>query len=202
MSKSLQSVTRLTLGSDADTPNCLYLTLKKTRIALIVAILVILATRCFGGILNFRKYSSNEGLPDGLVRAMLQDREGYLWFGTQGGLCRFDGISFTIYSKKDGLKAVIIRSLCEDLEGNIWIGSRDNGLIVYDGKDFRPFTTNLDEIPNPNFIFEIKTDSGGDIWIGAKNGLYRISEGVVNRFTNDDGLPSTSIKSIYDTASS
>ncbi len=53
---------------------------------------------------SLRNYTAVDGLPQSQVLAMLEDRNGYLWVGTQGGgLARFDGREFTVYSTKDGL---------------------------------------------------------------------------------------------------
>ena len=92
------------------------LNLKTMATAVLLFILAVLipASHACGQVLNFRNYGVDEGLPDGLVRAMAQDHEGYLWFGTHGGLCRFDGVSIKIYSREDGLDAVHIRALCVD----------------------------------------------------------------------------------------
>ena len=108
---------------------------EKSRAMLIVVIMLLLpSSRVCGQVLHFRNYGVDEGLPDGLVRVMEQGRDGYLWFGSQGGLCRFDGSSFRVYSTGDGLNAVRIRALHEDRDGQLWIGSRDHGLIIYDGE--------------------------------------------------------------------
>jgi ligand-binding sensor domain-containing protein/signal transduction histidine kinase len=172
---------------------------KNMRAALILLILVP-ASQVRGQVLNFRNYGVDEGLPDGLVRAMVQDHEGYLWFGTGGGLCRFDGVETKIYSREDGLEAVHIRALCVDRDGNIWIGSRDSGLAIFDGNEFRSLTADLNDIPNPGVINVINVDSAGDIWVGARNGLYQFSDGPPNRFSVDDGLPANAVWSLHEDA--
>ncbi|MDG1894416.1 MAG: two-component regulator propeller domain-containing protein [Fuerstiella sp.] len=129
---------------------------------------------------------------------MEQGRDGYLWFGSQGGLCRFDGSSFRVYSTGDGLNAVRIRALHEDRDGQLWIGSRDHGLIIYDGEEFRPVTVDSPDIPSPEFIHVITADSRGNIWVGARNGLYRFSDGDFQRFTKEDGLSGTSVWEVFE----
>ena len=71
---------------------------------------------------NFQNYSVNEGLAQSQVYAMIEDRYGYIWLGTQGGgVCRFDGKNFTQYSTRHGLVNNYVESLFEDKDGNIWI---------------------------------------------------------------------------------
>jgi len=70
------------------------------------------------------------------VLAILQDRTGYLWFGTSQGLYRFDGIDFKGYTNSYGepgsLVDDVVYSLAEDSEGNIWIGTKSGGISVLD----------------------------------------------------------------------
>ena len=65
-----------------------------------------------------------EGLPQNSIQAILQDRKGYLWLGTQEGLARFDGVRFTVYGKTNtpGFKHNSVLSLFEDTTGSLWIG--------------------------------------------------------------------------------
>ena len=58
---------------------------------------------CIAQKANFRYYSVDEGLPQATVYEMLLDNKGYLWFGTQGGLSRFDGKNFEVYNQETGL---------------------------------------------------------------------------------------------------
>lgn len=83
------------------------LILSITRALRVASMLLLLAPSAFGQVLNFRHYGVDEGLPHGIVYAIEQDRQGYLWFGTQDGLCRFDGVSMKVYSREDGLRAII-----------------------------------------------------------------------------------------------
>ncbi|MCB9349863.1 MAG: hypothetical protein H6573_20475 [Lewinellaceae bacterium] len=96
-----------------------------------------------------RKYSVEQltieqGLSDNNVNACLQDRTGYLWFGTHDGLNRYDGYSFTVYKHSPGDSSSIsnnkINALLEDEEGFLWIAT-DGGLNCFDPRTetFRSF---------------------------------------------------------------
>ena len=64
--------------------------------------------------LPFRTYTSRDGLPQSSVTAILQDRAGYIWLGTQGGIYRFDGIHFKSCTTVDGLTDNVVTDLIED----------------------------------------------------------------------------------------
>jgi signal transduction histidine kinase/ligand-binding sensor domain-containing protein len=78
----------------------------------------------------------DDGLPQGMVRAILQDRTGYLWFGTKDGLARSDGYGYTVFrhDERDSLSlcADHISALCEDRAGNLWIGTESGAVDRYD----------------------------------------------------------------------
>lgn len=78
--------------------------------------------------------TTNEGLPQNTVDCILKDSQGFMWFGTWNGLCRYDGYTFITYNKEQqgtSLKSNFIQSLCEDQNRNLWIGT-DKGLAFFD----------------------------------------------------------------------
>ncbi len=83
----------------------------------------------------FRKLNTTDGLSQNCVNAIIQDRNGFMWFGTRDGLNRYDGNSFRIFRNNftadNNLTNNFITSLYEDPGGNIWIGT-DEGICIYD----------------------------------------------------------------------
>ena len=73
---------------------------------------------------NFSFYKTLQGLKHNTVRCMLQDKTGNLWFGTNGGVCRYDGKSFTNFTEKEGLSNNAVLNMMQDVDGNIWFGTR------------------------------------------------------------------------------
>ena len=72
----------------------------------------------------FRTMDIRNGLSQNTVYQILQDRKGFMWFGTKDGLNRYDGLSFRVYKKENsGLGKNFITALYEDRRGNIWIGT-------------------------------------------------------------------------------
>jgi signal transduction histidine kinase/ligand-binding sensor domain-containing protein/CheY-like chemotaxis protein len=81
-----------------------------------------------------------DGLPNNVIRAIVQTRDGYLWVGTPEGLARFDGVHFTTYDRNQvpELRNSVVYGLGEDAEGTLWIGTSANGLATYrDGRFHR-----------------------------------------------------------------
>lgn len=72
---------------------------------------------------NFKFYGQEDGLQNLAVQVVLQDREGFLWVGTQNGLFRYDGSQFKRFTKDDGLPGARIESLQEAADGTLWVGT-------------------------------------------------------------------------------
>ena len=89
----------------------------------------------------FERISTGSGLSSAVVTTIMKDSRGFMWFGTQNGLNKFDGYTFTVYRHNDTLPHSIsgnyILSLFEDTDGNIWVGTENNGLNRYDRRTDR-----------------------------------------------------------------
>lgn len=92
----------------------------------------------------FKNLSVQNGLSQNTVNAILQDKQGFMWFGTKDGLNRYDGLSFRKFKHDDRTRRSIgnnfITALYEDAKGNIWVGT-DVGLYIYNPEkdSFRHF---------------------------------------------------------------
>lgn len=113
------------------------------RFALIFALLVS-GTYSFSQRFNFVNYSLEEGLPQSQVSDICQDKQGYLWIGTETGLCRFDGIQFVNFSTDDGLPDNEIDELFLDQQGTVWVAT-PKGIASYSYRGFEsyPFSDSL-----------------------------------------------------------
>ncbi|MEI6489410.1 MAG: two-component regulator propeller domain-containing protein, partial [Bacteroidota bacterium] len=90
---------------------------------------------------GFSSFSKLQGLKHDVIRCMLQDKSGNLWFGTDGGgVSKYDGKSFTHFTEKEGLSNNTVLSMLEDKSGNLWFGTDGGGVSKYDGKSFTHFT--------------------------------------------------------------
>ncbi len=84
---------------------------------------------------RFQHLTINDGLPQNMVDCMLQDSQGFLWFGTWNGLCRYDGYNFEVFDNQNpsastSLRDNFIYSMVEDTYGNLWMGT-SQGLQTY-----------------------------------------------------------------------
>ncbi len=122
---------------------------------------------------NFSFYKTLQGLKHNTVRCMLQDKTGNLWFGTNGGVCRYDGKSFTNFTEKEGLSNNYVLSILEDKTGNLWFGTNGGGVCRYDGKSFTNFTEK--EGLSNNAVLNMMQDVDGNIWFGTRKGLSKVT---------------------------
>src|SRR6476661_1066814 len=117
--------------------------MRSVSIALLLVLLILASgVRTFCQY-NFSSWTTDDGLPQNSVYAILQTRDGYLWFTTLDGLVRFDGVSFRSFSKSNTsqLKSNRFNSLLEDGQGDLWIGTDDGGLARYHLSQFLTYTT-------------------------------------------------------------
>jgi signal transduction histidine kinase/streptogramin lyase len=87
---------------------------------------------------SLRQYTVVDGLPQSQVNVIIEDKQGYLWIGTNGGLARFDGREFKVYNTLDGLQSNFIYSLMMDQHQNLWI-IHPRGVTKFDGVNFKKF---------------------------------------------------------------
>ena len=79
-----------------------------------------------------------DGLAGNTVSTIFQDRDGFIWFGTNKGISRYDGKKFINFTTDDGLANNFVRSIYQDQEGSLWFGT-DGGDSKYDGDQFVNF---------------------------------------------------------------
>ncbi|MCJ8271648.1 MAG: GGDEF domain-containing protein, partial [Psychrosphaera sp.] len=95
---------------------------------------------------HFERLSVTDGMSQSSALAILQDSQGFMWFGTEAGLNRYDGYQFVHYRHDaddvDSLSSSGISALFEDSEQNLWVGTIDGGLNRFDAKHqlFERFT--------------------------------------------------------------
>lgn len=140
----------------------------------------------------FKTLDIQDGLSQNTVNAILQDKQGFMWFGTKDGLNRFDGLSFRIFKKENSaLGNNFITALHEDKEGNIWVGT-DAGVYVYNPllEDFTVFDRVSDTGDMiSRAVTRIESDEDSDIWISVDyQGLFhfdRVQDRLINCLHRD-----------------
>src|SRR5688572_11588170 len=109
--------------------------------AVIAGLLIFISAYCGAQFNNlrdnhfFKRFNTKDGLSQASVNCILHDSKGFMWFGTEDGLNRYDGSKFRIFRNVPGDSSSLIgnniQSLLEDHDGNIWIGTSE-GLSRFD----------------------------------------------------------------------
>ncbi|HLF72926.1 MAG TPA: two-component regulator propeller domain-containing protein [Anaerolineales bacterium] len=162
-------------------------------------------------VLRFDHIGIEQGLSQSSVRVIFQDSRGFLWFGTQDGLNRYDGYTFKTYKPDpDALNSLSdrwITSIVEDKEGYLWIGTRLGGLNRYDPRteQFVSFLHDDADISSlsDNRINVLYLDKNDNLWIGTPDALD-LFDRATNTFkhhayspSQQEGLSGKNITAIY-----
>jgi signal transduction histidine kinase/ligand-binding sensor domain-containing protein len=162
--------------------------------------------------LRFERISLEQGLSQSTVFTMLQDSQGFMWFGTEDGLNKYDGYTFTVYKhdpeNDNSLSDDWIAAMLEDRSGIFWIGTREGGLVRYDRKTDQ-FTHYRNDAEDPSSLSDdritaILQDQDGVLWIGTGGGLNRFDQAndrfinYPNNPDNPNSLSSNAVSAIYE----
>ena len=130
--------------------------------------------------LRFDHISLEQNLSQSAVHCILQDKKGFMWFGTEDGLNRYDGYSFIVYRPEPGnpssLSSTSIKCMLIDRDDFFWIGTHCGlNRFNWNTEKFERFLHNPD-IPNSlshNSINCLFQDSSGNLWVGTQSGLNK-----------------------------
>ena len=146
----------------------------------------------------FERISRDQGMPHDVVIAIAQDRAGFVWFGTPGGLIRFDGHRFRHFlhdpADPGTLPDSYVTALHAAPDGTLWVGTNGGGLARLD-----PATERFVRLPvGPGglgnaSVHALATDRRGRLWAGTLGGLYRLDprSGAVEGFRHDPADPAS-----------
>ncbi|MBN4061996.1 GHKL domain-containing protein [Bacteroidales bacterium AH-315-I05] len=165
---------------------------------------------CFFGFVSlaqtyqFRNYTTEDGLAQSQVLDILQDRKGYLWMATYGGVSKFDGRTFVNYTINDGLGSNQVRALHEDQNGTLWFGTYGGGIarllpdsLQREGMKFQVY--NKENGLSNNYIFDITEDQHGNLWFATNGGGVAIYDGEkFDTLTTANGLPNNRVYAIVE----
>ncbi len=121
--------------------------------------------------LQFVNYTVADGLPQSQIHTILQDRLGYLWFSTSGGVGRYDGVRFTNYDSHNGLPAMDdVYAMLEDRHGDLWFGTLGGGLSRFrqdapQGRQFEYFDRSRGF--DGDNVYSMLEDRRGTLWFGT-----------------------------------
>lgn len=145
---------------------------------------------------GFINYSVEDGLAQSQVNSIAQDKKGYLWFATGGGVSRFDGKSFVNYYTGDGLLDNKVNSVFVDSDGKIWLATI-GGLNLVEGKNILPFKFKGEF--QDHIVKSITEDKKGYLWLGTNLGAVVRFEKIGRRFeyfNKKNGLSDDAVRSL------
>jgi signal transduction histidine kinase/ligand-binding sensor domain-containing protein len=146
-------------------------------------------------------WRDRDGLPQNGVYSLIQGRDGYIWFGTQEGLVRFDGVRFEITDRTNTaeMKRTWVISLVEEPSGSLWVNysTRGAGVGLYEAGKFKSITAKEGLRSNSVGVVVVARDSS--IWFThGKDGATRKHRGTFTTFGRAEGLPSDTVFSLAD----
>ncbi|RYU96816.1 sensor histidine kinase [Emticicia agri] len=163
---------------------------------------IFLLNQVYAQKLNYRidHYGTEKGLSQGSVFAMLKDSRGTMWFGTQDGLNKWDGESFTVFrpsqKKKNSIDGIEIKKLIEDENGDLWIGTESAlNRYSYVSNDFKQYhITNQQGKAVKSEVFPIKAVNSMVWYWSAIEGLVKLP---IRTGKKQIVLPNQSFKTSY-----
>lgn len=161
---------------------------------LLLSISCITAAEAAPRTLRFERLSVEQGLSQQSVLTILQDRRGFMWFGTQAGLNRFDGYRITSWrndpDNPDSLPDNYVMAAHEDGKGRLWFGTK-GGLARYDGATGKfvryAAPDEASRRAGNRSVFAIVPAKGGGLWLATGDGLLHVDpdSGRVRTYRHD-----------------
>jgi diguanylate cyclase (GGDEF)-like protein len=134
-----------------------------------------------------------EDLGDRVVHAFAEDHAGGIWIGTRKGVARWSNGSVRRYGEADGFPDRTVRALFVDRSGTLWLGTTDGALRFRDGRFERV------GLASGRPVYFITQTRDGSIWMAVYgDGLHRLQGNETAVHGRKEGLPSTSVLSIYE----
>jgi ligand-binding sensor domain-containing protein len=148
---------------------------------------------------GLRNWTTDSGLPQNTVSALVQTRDGYLWMGTQDGLVRFDGVRFTVFTRRNtpALPDDWVQALAEGPDGALWIGTV-GGLARYKDGAFEHWlrASRLEKFLAQHIV----ASRDGAVWVGTNRGLLEVRGEEFRVHGPATGLPAGRVRAIYEDA--
>ena len=140
---------------------------------------------------QFQSFSANtlSSIP---IQSILEDREGNVWFATNGkGIFKYSPSPFTHWDQKDGLTGNMVWAIDESPDHTLWI-TLQQGIRQYDGTSFTP-VTHPDGLIQDNEVLAMHNSRSGSIWIGIRSHLIQYSNGEFTSISEVGGVPIRSV---------
>ena len=158
----------------------------------------------------FESLGEERSLPS-CCTAIVQDKTGFIWIGTQEGLIRFDGYEYRLFTsnKNDpgSLSGNYVRTLWVAPDNRLWVGTLSDGISIYDPK-YESFTRFQYQEDNNNSLLNNRVeaiigDGKNAVWIGTNNGLNHFNlttqrfTRYINKKTDKSSLPDNHVRTLF-----
>ncbi|HAS46903.1 MAG TPA: hypothetical protein DCS93_40835 [Microscillaceae bacterium] len=139
---------------------------------------------------SFAHFTPEEGLPNGNVRAVLEDSKGNVWFCPKdSGLCKYDGDTLTVFNETEGLMSNAVFNLVEDTYGNIW-WSTFQGLTKYDGQNITHYY-----LGQSNYT-KLYADAEGGLWAASYEEIVKFDGNNLVSYDLNKMIPGARVATI------
>lgn len=141
---------------------------------------------------SYTHYDVKDGLAGSNVYSITQDKEGFIWMGTEAGVSRFDGTHFKNFTLEDGLPDIEVLQIFSDSRDRVWMGPFSKSIcFYYKGKIHNQENDPLlKQVQLPGNILGFAEDKDGTILVGTRYAVCTISpDGQVRLYDNVDGHP-------------
>jgi ligand-binding sensor domain-containing protein/serine phosphatase RsbU (regulator of sigma subunit) len=193
-------------------PNPLFPVLKLKYLLAVTSLLVTQVLYGQRDAIDFKSLSVEDGLSQNTVYTIIQDHKGFMWFGTDDGLSRYDGYTFKNFYSESGKEGTLsnrrVIALLEDSKNRLWVGTIGGGLNLYNWETstFKVYKNNPEDSRSlsNNRVMALTEDPSGKIWIGTADGGLNLFDPDNETFrvfrnspTNPNLIPSNVIRSLF-----
>jgi ligand-binding sensor domain-containing protein/class 3 adenylate cyclase/predicted metal-dependent HD superfamily phosphohydrolase len=153
--------------------------------------------------IKFENLTIDDGLSQSSINCIIQDRQGFVWIGTQDGLNQYEGYHFKVFKNSiddpNSISNNYIRAVYEDRKGMLWVGTDVGGLNRFDKRSQK--FTRVWEGSGLEYalVWAVCEDQEGNIWAGTKKeGLikYNPKTKKITKYTTSNGLPGNNVRSL------
>lgn len=146
---------------------------------------------------NVKNFTTKDGLTSSNVNCVCQDQEGYIWFATQNGVCRYDGNQIKSVELDASILSIDATFIMEDSQSRIWVGTTNYGAYYIENGQVRNLSVE-EGLPN-NWVNSIYEDSQGRVWLATDEGPGYFVNGKLERLMDKDSLLSDAIYCVSQT---
>lgn len=152
----------------------------------VIVLLVAIATSThINAQVSYQSFNTKSGLPSNETYCAFQDKQGYMWFGTDHGIAKYNGYEFKVYTTIDGLTDNTVFDIKEDSKGTLYFLTLNGGICYYDGNSIRPHPLNdtITAICRQQMPTSWTIGDNKKIWLGCiDEGFYKIDSSRIIKY--------------------